>query len=220
MKKTFCVVLIFIAVIYGIFAQNSTGGVIRELTGDVELKPAGTSAFVSARVGDEVARNTIVSTGFKSTAVIAIGSSVIVVRPLTRLSLAEIQSSAGTESLNVNLQAGRVRVDVNPPVGTKTNFTIQSHTATASVRGTSFEFDTINLRVNEGRVAFSGASGLATVVNAGRENAIGTDSEPAASATVSILPPAPVGMPTDRTLTQPSSPPVGEQSIHILYPDP
>jgi hypothetical protein len=220
MKKIICIVLMLFATVYAIFAQSAAqSGVIRELTGDVQLKPAGATAFAAARSGDEVAPNTIVSTGFKSTAVIAVGSSVITVRPLTSLSLAEIQSSAGTENLNVSLQTGRVRVDVNPPAGARANTTVRGPTATASVRGTSFEFDTVNLRVNEGRVAFSGASGLVTIVIAGGANSIGTDREPvnATGIEASLLPPPPVGMPADQTLTQPSPPPFGEQGVYFGY---
>jgi hypothetical protein len=211
MKRAFCIVLMMASVVCGIFAQsaNRDGGVIRELAGAVELKPAGATAFVAARAGDRVAQDTIVSTGFKSTAVIAVGSTVITVRPLTRLSLAEIQNSAGTETLNVNLQAGRVRVDVNPPAGTKANTTIQGPSSTASVRGTSFEFDSVNLKVKEGKVAFSGASGLVTMVGAGRSNLVEGNNEPAKTTgliVASLMPSAPVCMPGDITpLTPPAT---------------
>jgi hypothetical protein len=56
------------------------------------------------------------------------------------------------------------------------------------------------------------------MVNAGGENSIGPDNEPAAVATVSILPPAPVGIQSGETLTRPSPPSAGEQSIYIEYP--
>jgi hypothetical protein len=135
MKKFILVTLLTFTAI----AAYSQTGVIREMTGEVELKHAGASAFVPAQVGSEISRDTIVSTGFRSTAIIAAGSAVITVRPLTRLSFAEISSSADTENLNVNLQAGRVRVDVKPPAGTRASATFRGPTATASVRGTSFE---------------------------------------------------------------------------------
>jgi hypothetical protein len=230
MKKAFLVVLLFAVAVYGIFAQT---GMIRELSGEVELKVAGSNTFVAAKVGDAVAQNTIVSTGFRSTAIIAIGSSVITVRALTRLSLAEIQSSQGTETVNVNLQAGRVRVDVTPPSGARADFSVQSTNATASVRGTSFEFDTLNLTVNEGTVAYSGASGLVTLVNAGRTNSIGTDNEPVntTGAEGSLLPLAPVGTLTVATLavvtqTQPAESaqpapvapdPAGDIGVSVQY---
>jgi hypothetical protein len=215
MKKIFLVVLLFTAAVC-VFAQ-SPAGVIRELSGDVQLKYAGSANFTAARVGSEIAQNTIVSTGFKSTAIIAVGGTVITVRPLTRLSLAEIQSSSETETLNVNLQAGRVRVDVNPPAGMKASTTVQSPSATASVRGTSFEFDTLNLKVNEGTVAYSGNFGPATMVSAGASSFIqvgGTSAEPTAVVAASLTPPVSVGTPAAGPSSTPS---LGGVGIQIDY---
>jgi hypothetical protein len=219
MKNIFMFSLLFIAAVCVIFAQTS--GVIKELSGEVELKLAGSNAFVTAKAGDAVAQSTIVSTGFRSTAVIEIGCNKITVRPLTRLSLAEIQSSSGTETLNVNLQAGRVRVDVNPPAGTKASTTVQGPSATASVRGTSFEFDTINLKVNEGTVAFSGTSGPPAMVGAGGSSLIGTDAtpvDPASIVTAGLLPAAPVGTPSSGTQTQTQTASSGDLGVTIEYP--
>lgn len=190
MKKIFVVVVMLCMTAYGMFAENSDGpladglcGVIQELTGDVYLKPAGSSVFVAARAGDEITQNTVISTGFKSTAVIAAGCSLITVRPLTRLSLAE--------NINVNLQTGRVKVDTIP--GTTANCTVQSSCASASVRGTNFEFDTVNIKVNEGTAAFYGISGPAAIVKTGGKNSIGSDGKPSDTAVASLLPSAPTG---------------------------
>ncbi|MDR0321263.1 MAG: FecR family protein [Treponema sp.] len=222
MRKILFAVLLFTVAVCVIFAQNSSAetGVIRELSGEVELKVSGSDTFVVAKAGDVVALNTIVSTGFRSTAVIAVGSSVITVRPLTRLSLAEIQSSSGTENTNVALQTGRVRVEVTPPAGTRANFSVQSPSATASVRGTSFDFDTVNLTVNEGTVSFSGISGgPAAMVSIGSASFVGIDGEPANPVVVmdeALLPSTPVGTPAAETVTQPA-PSVVDLSITIGY---
>ncbi|MDR0312604.1 MAG: FecR family protein [Treponema sp.] len=206
MKKFLLVVLILTAAVCVSFAQTAGAGVIRELTGEVELKLAGSNTFVPAKAGDVVALNTIVSTGFRSTAVIAIGSSTITVRALTRLSLAEIQSSQEAETVNVDLQAGRVRVDVAPPAGTMADFTVHSPSATASVRGTSFEFDTFTLSVNEGTVAYSGVSGSpAAMVSAGAASYIATDGLPANPVVIlaeALLPSTPAGTPPVAAQTQ------------------
>lgn len=177
MKRGLLIFLLMAGVVLCAFAQNGRqmSGVIREISGDVELKRAGASAFTRARTGDTVAADTIVSTGFKSAAIIEVGSSKIAVRALTRLSLAEIQSTSDTETLNMNLQTGRVRVDVKPAAGTRANFSVQSPSATASVRGTSFEFDTCSLTVTEGRVAFQGNRGLGILVPAGMTSLIDAD---------------------------------------------
>ena len=186
-----CAVQLFCAAL--VFGQN---GVIRELTGTVELKRAGQAAFVPAKAGDTVARDTIVSTGFKSTALIAVGSTVLTVRPLTRLSLAEISTSAGSETINVSLQTGRVRVDVEPPAGTRTNATVRGPSATASVRGTSFEFDTREVRVLKGIVAFKSRKGGTMLVGAGSSSKVNESekaSDPLVTAAAELMPPPPAG---------------------------
>lgn len=176
MRRGLFILLLLTVTVFCAFSQNSRmNGVIRELTGDVELKRAGASAFVRARAGDTLAADTIVSTGFKSNAIIEVGSSSIAVRPLTRLTLAEIQSVSDTETVNVRLQTGRVKVDVKPAAGTRSNFTVQSPSATASVRGTSFEFDAFNLTVNEGMVAYQGGKGNGILIPAGMASSIDAD---------------------------------------------
>jgi hypothetical protein len=193
MKKVIFIVLISSIAVFTVYSQS---GKIRELSGEVELKLSGAAAFVPAQVGSQIALDTIISTGFKSTAIIEVGSNVITVRPLTRLSLSEIQSSANTETLNINLQAGRIRVDVKPPAGTKANTTVQSPSATASVRGTSFDMDIKNLAVNEGRVVWGGADGITVSVNSGRVNTINSEGRvesPVEVTSASVLPPSPVG---------------------------
>jgi hypothetical protein len=155
-------ILIFSAL--SAFAQS---GVIKDITGTVELKPAGAGNYTPASAGALVMADTVISTGFKSAALVEVGSALIAVRPLTRLTLTEISVSSGMATINVNLQAGRVRVDVNPPAGARASVTVSSPVATASVRGTSFEFDTRNLRVNSGNVIFQGTRREGTLITAG-----------------------------------------------------
>jgi hypothetical protein len=139
----------------------------RETNGTVEIKASGSAVWVSATAGDRIEENTLISTGFKSTAVVVLGNSVITVRPVTRLSLDEIIRNQNSERVNLRLQTGRIRAEVNPPDRGKTDFTVRSPIATASVRGTVFEFDTENIRVDEGRVVYSLDNGRETPVSAG-----------------------------------------------------
>ena len=197
MKKTTTLVIgLFVMELFCaalVFGQN---GVIREISGTVELKRAGQAAFVPARAGDEVGRNTIISTGLKSSALISMGSSIITARPLTRLTLEELATSAGTETLNVSLQTGRVRVDVNPPAGTRTTMSVRGPSATASVRGTSFVFDTKNLAVSDGIVTFKGKKGGTVYVGAGSTSKLRTDykaANPMETNAAALLPLSPAG---------------------------
>jgi hypothetical protein len=191
-KQTFLVMMILTAGL--VFAQQ---GIVKDMIGTVELKPAGASAFVPAKPGDRVAPNTIISTGFKSIAVISVGSTTLSVQALTRLSLAEISQTQGKEELNVNLQAGRVRVEVRPPVGTRADTSVRTPSATASVRGTVFEIDTMWLFVNKGIVAYWGNDGRIILISAGGTSRIdpvtGRPVDPIETNAANLLPPAPAG---------------------------
>ena len=69
--------------------------------------------------------------------------------------------------MDIHLRVGRIRAEVKPPVGGATEFTVRSPSATASVRGTVFEFDGIRLSVDEGRVHVSGSDRSGVYVGAG-----------------------------------------------------
>jgi hypothetical protein len=157
-----------------LFAQS---GRIQSLSGTVEIKAPGQSNWKPAEEGAALEKDTFISTGFKSTAVIALGNSTVTVRPLTRLSLEEIVSKENEETVLLNLRSGRIRSDVNPPSGGTVDFTIRSPTATASVRGTVFEFDTLNVRVAQGTVLLApGRGGNPAQVNAGQSGYVDASS--------------------------------------------
>jgi hypothetical protein len=152
MKKALLGLLVCGGVLLGVSGAWAQEAFIRETSGVVEVKAPGQTAWVPARAGQRLEQATLISTGFRSSALIVIGNSTITVRPLTRLTLEELSGREGTERVNINLRVGRVRADVTPSAGRRTNFTVRSPIATASVRGTSFEFDGIHLSVEEGRV--------------------------------------------------------------------
>jgi hypothetical protein len=184
---------VFLSLAVGIFAQEGLG-VIRELSGVVEIKKAGDYAWVPARRGDTLERDTIISTGFRSVAVLTLGNSILTVRPLSRVSLEELARQPGQDSVSLRMRVGRIRAEVNPPVGGTVEFTVRSPIATASVRGTVFDFDTVNLNVREGLVNFSAPTGPALPVSAGKGSSVNETSHttaPPASATDRALTPSP-----------------------------
>jgi hypothetical protein len=187
-------VLAFFAGAAGLFAQEA---VIRELRGTVEVKEAGAAAWSPAARGQAVGRDGMISTGFRSGAVITIGNSTLTVQPLTRLGLEELIRGEGVDQAVINLRAGRIRAEVKPPVGTRTEFTVRSPIATASVRGTSFEFDGAELKVDEGRVHVSGGDGAGAYVAAGHEAKTdmetGRTAGAAERAREELAPPVPAG---------------------------
>jgi hypothetical protein len=85
------------------------------------------------------------------------------------------------------------------------------------VRGTSFEFDTLNLLVEEGTVAYLGNYGPAAMVNAGASSFIqidGIPADPVGTMAGSLIPPPPVGTPV---IEVPSAPSYGGVDITITY---
>jgi hypothetical protein len=179
MKAVLWITLLF-GSLASLFAQTREV-YIREQTGTVELLLPGSENWRPARMGDAIPTAAVLSTGFKSTAVLEIGNSTVTVLPITRLSIEEILIRDKNETVNLRLRTGRVRADVNPPPGGGIEFNVRSPIATASVRGTSFEFDSINIRVIEGTVAFSptvqtaGARPRSVQVSAGAQSSVDQD---------------------------------------------
>jgi hypothetical protein len=174
--------------------------VIQETRGTVEIKAPGASEWKAAEAGQELKRASLISTGFNSTALIKIGNSTITARPLTRLSLEEIAATQEGEQVTLNLRTGRVRTDVKPPAGGRIDFSVRAPTATASVRGTVFDFDGIRLTVEEGRVHLGGENVTGAYISAGHSTAVDTGTGKTAAAIERVkgeLSPAlPAGMDT------------------------
>ena len=147
--------------------------IISEITGTVEYQTPGSSSWTIARIGDHLEQSTIISTSFRSSARISVGSSSILVRPLTRLSMQAIVDIENNENIDLTLRAGRVRVEVTPPSGRRSDFKVQSPSSVASVRGTTFEIDPVNITVSSGTVRYE-PTGAATfqpvLVNAGQSS--------------------------------------------------
>ncbi len=158
--------LIFVGFCLVALSLAAQSGSIKSLSGKVELQKAG-GAWVAAKVGDSVAKGTVVSVGFKSGAVIVTADATITVKALTRLSFADIVKTEGGTKTELYLTAGRVRTEVKPPSGQISDFKVKSPTATASVRGTGFEFDGVNLYVDHGRVRLNSSGGRGRLVGAG-----------------------------------------------------
>ncbi|MDR2021211.1 MAG: FecR family protein [Treponema sp.] len=171
MKKTGGKNMAFMGLVFLLAAEIACGqekALIHDISGTVEVKTPGASAWTPARRGQELEKTALVSTGFKSTAVIVLGNSTLLVQPLIRLSIEELVVRAGDAGrVDVYLHAGRIRVDVKPPSGGTAQFTVRSPAATASVRRTVFEFDGIRLGLNKGRAHLRGGDRSGIYVSAG-----------------------------------------------------
>jgi hypothetical protein len=206
--KPFALCLLMLSAAGALSAQTSPA-VIRRISGTVEVKAPGAADWAAAVEGQALEQKTLISTGFKSTALIVMGETTLTLRPLTRLSLEELLDIQGNERADVYLRTGRVRANVIAPQAGKIDFTIRSPSVTASVRGTAFDFDTVNLRVDEGRVNFAGADRTAVYVGAGQSSypdpETGRTLSPVETAGAALSPPVPAGVETAAAL--PAVPP-------------
>ena len=175
--KRLVVCLLFLSAAIFVFAQNAETVLeasITEMTGTVEIKKPGSENWSAAKTGDRLEKASVISTGFKSTAILSVGNSTIVVRPLTRLSLEELVGQENAETVNVALRTGRVQVNVTPPAGSRIDLSIRTPAVTASVRGTTFEMDPVNISVSDGVVSYEYAAGQGTsrpvLVSAGQRS--------------------------------------------------
>jgi ferric-dicitrate binding protein FerR (iron transport regulator) len=200
----------------GLFAVQMVAGfplaaqtaVVKSITGTVEVKVPGATEWMAASVGQALEQATVISTGFKSAAVLGIGNSTLTLKALTRLSLAEL-AGAG-ERVGLYLRAGRVQAEVKPPATGAIDFSVRSPSATASAYGTAFDFDGTSLRVDEGRVRVTGRDNMPVYVSQGHavvaDPDTGRTSPPAASFKESLVPPLPIG--ADSTAIETAAKPV------------
>jgi hypothetical protein len=171
-RKLLCMLLVLCAPVL-VFAQYRAS--IIETTGKVEIKAPGSSSWESAVIGDVVEAGTIISTGLRSTAVLLMGNTRLNVRALTRLSLRELRESQDTVNTDLFLTVGKVGADVKPMSGKVQTFTIASPVATASVRGTSFEFDGVTVEVKQGQVNMGNKLGFQVPVAGGEGIALNSE---------------------------------------------
>ncbi|MFW6387701.1 MAG: FecR family protein [bacterium] len=150
-------------------AAQQPAVVVEEVNGDVEIQLPGES-WQSVSSGDIVPDDAKISTGFGASAVLAVGENAdVTVRALTRIVINDLIAEEGIERSEMTLEIGRVSGEVRQSDTRRTEFQVRSPTATASVRGTNFDFDGEELVVQNGVVSFTTPSGREHQVGGGEE---------------------------------------------------
>ena len=181
LRKLLLILMIFIA----FSAYSSERAVFKSIKGKVEVKIGGN--WTPAVKGMDIKPGTVISTGFKSTAVIDTGSSEIFVKQLTRMSLEELSKSGNTVKTNLNLRLGRVKANVKTSKGLKHNFTLKTPVSTAAVRGTVFESGIRTLDVESGSIRYSNKIGQQVTVLGGTSSQMGLTGFSAPSDMVDVI---------------------------------
>jgi len=146
---------------------------VKSVSGKVEYRTA-SDAWKTASEGMKIPIGATVSTGFDSHAVLEIGTASLEVASLTRMTIGELVERNGVVKTELRLQVGKVKAKVNKVEGIQNDFTLKSPVTTASVRGTQFDFDSVNLGVSDGIVLMTDLYGQTMLVRKG-ESATGTE---------------------------------------------
>jgi hypothetical protein len=174
MRRAIIAALILVIVAAAGWAQAE----FTEVNGKVEIRPAGASAWIPARVGARVAPNTMISTGFGASAALRMGASTVRVDQLTRLEFEEIAEQSDSVQTRLSLNAGRMSAQVRSVDGRRQDFRVRSPISTAAVRGTDFFFDGERIDVGEGLVDFLNALEQARSVAEGQWSQTNGTDEP------------------------------------------
>lgn len=172
------ILICFLAALFVVPTLSAVEAQITELDGRVELRGSAGEDWVDAEVGMIVPVGATISTGFGASAVLALTEDTdLRVDSLSRLTIEELIEREGVLESDIDLPVGRVEGEVRRTEERDTQFEVRSPTATASVRGTSFAFDGVNVQVFEGQVDISNRFNQRSSVSAG-ERSSSTGDEP------------------------------------------
>ncbi|MBQ4553538.1 MAG: FecR domain-containing protein [Spirochaetaceae bacterium] len=130
--KKLVTILVLLTVAFYSFALD---GIVMEVLGKVEKQVD--NSWIALKKGDVLVPGDIVSTGFKSEAVISIGEAVITVKALTRMTIEQLYEKNKNHVSSIYLDVGSVSADVKPVTNKRVGFTVKTPAVTASVRGTA-----------------------------------------------------------------------------------
>ncbi|MBN2650947.1 MAG: FecR domain-containing protein [Spirochaetales bacterium] len=177
--KKLIVTVVFALLSISIFANPQAK--ISLIRGKVEIQDKNGN-WIAAKENMEVPLQTMISTGFKSSAVITINEINMTVSPLTRLKIEELEQKGDTQSTAVFLQSGKVKTEVNSKEK-KHDFKFRSPVSTASVRGTVFTFTGRTLIVHIGSVDFYNNIGQRVNIATGQGSLATSQSRPTSQQT-------------------------------------
>ena len=166
MRRTILFFIFFSLLTFPLFSQ--TIAVIKEVKGKVEVKATGGS-WQPAKAGMGISKGTVISTGFRSRAVLDLTGSTLYVRQITRMKIEELIQKQKSLNTGLYLMVGRVEAKVKTVEGLNHNFKIRSARSIAAVRGTHFLFSN-PITVYSGSVAYSNLIGQSVTVGAGESS--------------------------------------------------
>ncbi len=191
MKLTIFVLILLVAITGGMWGQYLSGLDILGAAQFTEVVSVDGIAEVKfpnqnwqpATVGMNIPLGGFIATSIGSSASLRMDDSIVSVQPLTNMEIRDLVKGQENVDSSLQLKFGRIRANVESTEGLAVAFEVQSTIATASVRGTDFEFGADGvLNVFESKVELQAAgSGAARVIPEGVQSYVdpkGAESAP------------------------------------------
>ena len=118
-----------------IFSASAIEAKVISVKGKVQVQ-SGTE-WIAVNAGDIIQKGAVISTGFKSEAVLRIKDSTVTLAPLTRITVEQLAETPTKDETQMYLDSGNVSFNVKKSENKRVGFKVRTPAATASVRGTA-----------------------------------------------------------------------------------
>ena len=153
-------------ILFGTTSLIADTASFRTIRGEVAYRLSGQN-WTKAIQGVSLPAGTVISTGFHSRAELDFAGSLIILNPLTQLTISEFDKNQADMTISLFLTGGTVHVEVKQDRQHNTHFVVASPAATVSTRAAGFDFDGNNLLVEHGQVRLSNHLGMSQSVATG-----------------------------------------------------
>lgn len=170
MKLSFKFLPLLAFAVFAGFSASALEAKFVSIEGKVEILEGG--MWIPVEEGDIIQeRGAVVSTGFKSNAVVSVKGTNFTLGPLTRITIENMVSMENKDSTQIYIDSGSLKANVSSSDGRKVGFKVRSAVATASVRGTEFKVTSSGrLSVTQGLVSFGGPEASSAEVAKSEDN--------------------------------------------------
>ena len=170
MKLSFKFLPLLAFTVFAGFSASALEAKFVSIEGKVEILEGG--MWIPVEEGDIIQeRGAVVSTGFKSNAVVSVKGTNFTLGPLTRITIENMVAIENKDSTQIYIDSGSLKANVSSSDGRKVGFKVRSAVATASVRGTEFKVTSSGrLSVTQGLVSFGGPEASSAEVAKSEDN--------------------------------------------------
>lgn len=170
MKLSFKFLPLLAFAVFAGFSASALEAKFVSIEGKVEILEDG--MWIPVEEGDIIQeRGAVISTGFKSNAVVSVKGTNFTLGPLTRITIENMVAMENKDSTQIYIDSGSLKANVSSSDGRKVGFKVRSAVATASVRGTEFKVTSSGrLSVTQGLVSFGGPEASSAEVAKSEDN--------------------------------------------------